>query len=115
MTDIARIAAGLPETQPNVAAIARGHERMFPVLHDYRRKNDEPRKIPWTVIAPHEAQAQNNHYQTLERLAERGGLSWCEMLAVLEDRKYQRMDTDEAKERVLELVQAHLRSNQDEQ
>ena len=30
--------------------------------------------IPWSVIAPHEAQCQKNHGQSLERLAERGGL-----------------------------------------
>lgn len=43
-------------------------------------------KVPWSVIAPHEAQAQRNHGgQTLERLAERGGLCAKEALAVLLD------------------------------
>ena len=40
------------------------------------------------MIAPHEAQAQHNHKQSLERLAQRGGLSPDEALAVIENRKY---------------------------
>lgn len=40
--------------------------------------------LPWEMIAPYEAQARANHGgQSLERLAERGGLSPCEALAVL--------------------------------
>lgn len=39
--------------------------------------------IPWSLIAPHEGQALANHQQTLERLAERGGLSACEALLVI--------------------------------
>lgn len=42
------------------------------------------------MIAPHAQQALNNHYQTLERLAERGGLSPCEAMAVLEDRDWRK-------------------------
>lgn len=44
--------------------------------------------LPWDMIADHEKQAQNNHSQTLARLAERGGLSASEAVAVLEDRGY---------------------------
>lgn len=40
--------------------------------------------IPWAMIAPHEAQAKTNHDQSLERLAERGGLSPGEAVAVLD-------------------------------
>jgi hypothetical protein len=47
--------------------------------------------MPWDMIASHERQAHKNHSQTLERLNERGGLSACEALAVLEDREYRRM------------------------
>lgn len=39
--------------------------------------------LPWTLIAPHEAQAVANHGQTLARLAERGGLSATEAYAVM--------------------------------
>lgn len=55
--------------------------RRFPI-------QDGP-SIPWWIIAPHEKQAIKNHGgQTLERLAERGGLSPSEALAVLEDRPF---------------------------
>lgn len=60
--------------------------------------------IPWEVIAPHEKQAEINHYQTLTRLAERGGLAWSEALAVLEDRRYERMDEEIAKSKIMEIV-----------
>lgn len=47
--------------------------------------------IPWSMIQPHEAQARANHGgQSLTRLAERGGLSICEVLAVLDNRRWQR-------------------------
>lgn len=62
-------------------------EREFPILigsgygtSDYT--------IPWGLLAPHEAQALKNHGQTLERLAQRHGLSFCEALAIIEDRPW---------------------------
>lgn len=66
--------------------------------------DDKAASIPWDLIAPHEQQAQRNHGQSLKRLAERGGLSWCESLAVLTDRPWERMDQDEAQRRVREIV-----------
>jgi hypothetical protein len=59
--------------------------------------------IPWSVIAPHELQAQRNHDQSLQRLAERGGLSPCEAVAVLEGRAWHRMDKAAALLRLREL------------
>lgn len=41
--------------------------------------------VPHDVLIPHEGQALYNHSQTLKRLAERGGLSWYEILCILED------------------------------
>ena len=76
--------------------------RRFPILTTYderRRHPDWPQSVPWSLVAPHEAQAKANHYQTLERLAERGGLSPLEMLAVITDRDYDevsKLDPDEA-------------------
>lgn len=43
--------------------------------------------IPWEMLAPHARQAMANHDQTLERLAERGGLDPYEAICILEDRK----------------------------
>lgn len=52
--------------------------------------------IPWSLIAPHEQQAEKNHSQSLRRLAERGGLSACEALAVLENRDWRAIPRVEA-------------------
>lgn len=53
--------------------------------------------IPWEMIRPHEMQARSNHGgQTLDKLAARGGLGACEALAVLDDRRWERMPKAEA-------------------
>jgi hypothetical protein len=62
--------------------------------------------IPWSVIAGHERQAMRNHYQTLERLAERGGLSPAEAVAIIEDRRFSRMELKDAEARLMELCEA---------
>lgn len=55
----------------------------FPILST-RKYPHGIASIPWEMIAPHEEQAQHNHGgQTLQRLAERGGLSAQEAVAVL--------------------------------
>lgn len=56
--------------------------KKFPIM-----KNKGKEYIPYDVIKPHEDQALKNHGQTLDRLAERGGLSWAEAYAVLTDSK----------------------------
>lgn len=50
-------------------------ERRFPIMigHD-GLPGPCPSWIPWSAIAPYEGQAKLNHDQTLERLAQRGGL-----------------------------------------
>lgn len=40
-------------------------------------------QVPMAMLAPHEKQAIRNHGQTLERLAERGGMACSEILAVI--------------------------------
>ena len=48
-------------------------ERRFPILNGP--------SVPWSLVAPYERQARENHSQTLEELAARGGLDagelWC--------------------------------------
>ena len=64
-------------------------ERRFPILAGTRRALDElarlgcPRTVPWSFVAPHEGQALANHAQSLERLAQRGGLTPSELVAVV--------------------------------
>ena len=52
--------------------------------------------IPWDLIAKHETQAQRNHSQTLARLAERGGLSAGEAVAVMTGKSWSEIPRDEA-------------------
>lgn len=79
----------LPETLKRIR-----EPRVFPVL-------GEQAFVPWHMVMEHEAQAQDNHGgQTVAGLADRGGLSWCELCAVLENRRYQAMDQKQAVARV---------------
>lgn len=55
-------------------------ERRFRVLRGQSRlpqaeRDRWPESLPWSVVEQWRAQAERNHYQTLERLHERGGLS----------------------------------------
>ena len=79
-------------------------EKRFPIFDVHDLYDDKRADLPWSAIEPHREQAQKNHCQTLERLAERGGLSWCETLAVLEDRPWSWMGDAEAKRKVLYIT-----------
>lgn len=63
-----------------------------------------PQFVPWWLLAPFEPQAKKNHDQTLERLNERGGLAPCEMLAVIEGRRWRKMDDTEAGRQLAKVV-----------
>lgn len=53
--------------------------KTFPIL------NSGGQSVPWEAVEAHREQAVKNHGQTLECLAERGGLSWKELYYVLTD------------------------------
>lgn len=53
--------------------------------------------LPWEMIEPHEKQALKNHSQTLERLAQRGGLCASEAVAVLEGKGWHEIDSNSAR------------------
>lgn len=82
--------------------------RLFPIL-------GTPFAIEWEVIAPHEKQALANHYQSLQRLAERGGLDWSELLAVLNDsefiKSYNSHNKESHERRVREMTKIYDRRN----
>lgn len=87
-------------------------ERLFPIHPEDRRLHKElPRGVPWDFVAPHESWAQSNHGQSLKRLAERGGLGLCELVAVLEGRRWRSMDFAESWPRVQELLAAWRAAN----
>ncbi|MFM0226139.1 hypothetical protein [Paraburkholderia dipogonis] len=65
-------------------------DRTFPIHSSDRRELPlAPQSIPYWIVEQHEAQAKRNHYQTVQRLKERHGCSWLELLAILTDRPYQ--------------------------
>ncbi len=73
-------------------------------------------RLPWAVIAPYAAQAQRNHYQSLEQLAQRGGLSFTEAFCVLTDTHWSEVahnDANErrARERIEGMIAAHHRAH----
>jgi len=45
-------------------------------------------EIPFAMLVPHQAQAMSNHGQTLDRLAQRGGLGVSEAIDILEGRRW---------------------------
>lgn len=62
--------------------------KQFPIMVGYRGTPGPcPSSIPWEAIAPYDGQAKYNHGgQSLERLAERGGLSPLEAYLVMTGR-----------------------------
>lgn len=77
-------------------------ERQFPVI------GTNPQEyIPWGILAPHKKRVLQNHTQTLEQLAKRGGLEWHEIIAILEDKPWcssRFLPIENAKDIVLEYV-----------
>lgn len=90
--------ASVPAEQTDLQAPALAPDpgvtpKLFPIMVG-RSGHRAYAYIPWSVIEPHEEQAKRNHSQTLARLAERGGLSACEALAVLEDREWRQISVE---------------------
>lgn len=88
--------------------------KQFPILHSSHREG-EPEYIPWEILEPHEAQAYSNHGQSLEKLASRGGLSWREIYAVINDKEFDyggNCTSDYYKRAVLDAVEKFNTENQ---
>lgn len=60
-------------------------------IHSRQKRYENVDEIPWRLIESHQSQAWNNHDQSLQTLASRGGLSYSEAVAILNDRKWQPM------------------------
>jgi hypothetical protein len=69
----------------------------FKVLNFTKHKGC-PEFVNWDAL--NEEQAQLNHYQSLKRLNERGGLDPTEIVANIEKRKWHGMDFEEAIKRI---------------
>lgn len=59
--------------------------RRYPIHPDDRKSVGF--EVPWDLVAAHRKQAMVNHSQTIERLAERGGLSVIELYYCLREEK----------------------------
>lgn len=95
----------------------------FPVLWPYRREEIKkltdlgcPRVVPWDFVEPHEEQALRNHDQTVQRLAERGGLGVAEMVGVVTGRGlgwvFRQHDEDQVEELLKLLTEWQERRKQ---
>lgn len=61
-----------------------------------------PKFVPLDMLS--DQWAQRNHYQSLIRLDERGGLCPSEMMANIERRAWHRMDENEAAQKLAKLI-----------
>lgn len=73
--------------------------KRFPVLNQQScRAADRktmPRSVPWSFVEKFREQAETNHDQTLERLAQRGGLAPEEMWLAAHGHRLFRVKIDE--------------------
>ena len=73
--------------------------RRFPVLNQQSFRLSErktmPRSVPWAFVEQFRHQAEQNHGQSLERLAERGGLAPEEMWIAAHGHRLFRVKVDE--------------------
>ncbi len=67
--------------------------KLFPIItNQCKCAPGTPSSVPWDVVAPYEKRAMQNHGgQTLEGLAERGGLSPGELYALITDSDYYKL------------------------
>lgn len=79
--------AGCPDCNAETAMIERINalpiDECIKIMNGKRIK-----RLPWAMIAEHEAQAQYNHGQTLIALNHRGGLCPAEALSIIMDRRW---------------------------
>jgi hypothetical protein len=65
----------------------------FPIMVRGGTKGPCPSSIPWDMIAPYEGMAIENHQQSLEKLASRGGLCPVEAFFVMTGRTWNNVQT----------------------
>ncbi len=83
----------------------------FPILlsaRDRREHPDWPASVPWRLAEAVRAQAEANHGQSLERLAERGGLCPVEFVLAHNGRKLYDGAPIPSTEFAVNLIRRHL-------
>lgn len=74
----------------------------FPILNS----KIEPKTIPAMHVYLHADQCERNHRQSVNRLAERSGLSWCELFAVLHNMPWRSMNEQEARDGCIAVIES---------
>jgi hypothetical protein len=72
--------------------------KRLPILRSRRPRVGDITAIPWSLVEnpTYRERAKCNHDQTLERLAERGGLAPCELRAIVTGERWDAVAGDEA-------------------
>jgi hypothetical protein len=86
-------------------------EPMIKVGQLYGCPKGEGTEFPIAFFEPHREQAYRNHSQSLERLAERGGLGWGEAIAILNDNDNRYKDVAENREWLRRRFEQWKRAN----
>jgi hypothetical protein len=84
---------------------------LFPIMGEHKINGRKRCYVPMAIMRRHEAQTKRNHYQTLERLRERGGLSAQEAMAVVADEDWEKRshkDEDSAWDELQRIVLAEF-------
>jgi len=64
-------------------------QNTFPIHPSDRRSLPlAPPSIPFWIVAQHEARARSNHGQSVQRLKDRQGCGWRELLAILTNQQF---------------------------
>lgn len=99
--DLLRVLAAARRAEEAEREFAKLKARQFPVLQP---PPGCPSRVPWSFVAPHEGQALRNHDQTLERLAQRGGLGAEELVAVVRGERWRERTFKTEEDAAVELA-----------
>jgi hypothetical protein len=82
--------------RPELGSLRLADAERFPVLNQQNCRRSKrkamPRSVPWAFAEAFRKQAEENHGQTLERIAERGGLAPEEMWLAAHGRRLRTAD-----------------------
>lgn len=82
--------------------------KMMPVME----RQNTVAYFPWELFTDaDEKQAMSNHSQTLTRLAQRGGLAICELVAVLQHRDWRAMELGDGWVALWAIAQQRIMNN----
>lgn len=103
--EVKRLQRELDQANAEVSRLTRSALRPYPILAD------PPLYVPWGMVEAAESTCRKNHNQSPQYLAERGGLSWKELAAVLTGcslRDVRFMAQEHAKETIQRCVREYF-------